>query len=371
MSGGSIYLVAGNGALTRMSPGAPATEDRIQELVARYPELIADRDGALLLIRREQPIGDSAEWTSRWALDHLFVTRGAVPVLVEIKRASDTRLRREVVGQMLDYAANGVSYWQAGRIAESFATTCTAAGAEPEIVLRDFLGDADPAVFWSQVDANFQAGRVKLVFVADAIPRELASIVEFLNDQMRADVRAIELKWYEGEGSTTTLVPRVIGESQRIAGQKANARELIPIGRAEWIAQNIAPMGNDALKGTEYFISLMESLGGYCDVPSTQGSIYAKFLGDDGRPVYPMHLWKDSGLASISFKWICARPGLVDEDVRKQVYEAFVAVVGPLTTTNLKGFPGFRVALLADSGLAERLVPVVTRLVELAKRKES
>jgi hypothetical protein len=32
--------------------------------------------------------------------------QNAVPTLVEVKRSSDTRIRREVVGQMLDYAAN-------------------------------------------------------------------------------------------------------------------------------------------------------------------------------------------------------------------------------------------------------------------------
>ena len=35
----------------------------------------------------------------------------ANPTLVEVKRSSDTRERREVVGQMLDYAANAVVYW--------------------------------------------------------------------------------------------------------------------------------------------------------------------------------------------------------------------------------------------------------------------
>ena len=30
------------------------------------------------------------------------------PTLVEVKRSTDTRIRREVVGQMLDYAAHGV-----------------------------------------------------------------------------------------------------------------------------------------------------------------------------------------------------------------------------------------------------------------------
>lgn len=44
---------------------------------------------------------------SRWSLDHLVVDQDAVPTFVEVKRASDTRARREVMAQMLDYAAKG------------------------------------------------------------------------------------------------------------------------------------------------------------------------------------------------------------------------------------------------------------------------
>jgi len=88
-----------DGTLARMTPGAPASEDLMQSLVARYPELIGDRDGPLLLIRREQPIADAADAFGRWSLDHLFVTRDGVPVLVELKRAVNTRLRREGLAQ--------------------------------------------------------------------------------------------------------------------------------------------------------------------------------------------------------------------------------------------------------------------------------
>lgn len=193
-----IYMVDPDGSLRRMEPSPPETEDRMQALVARYPELISDGDGDLLLIRRGQSIADNDEGSGRWSLDHLFVTRDALPVLVELKRSVDFRLRREVVGQMLDYAANATAYWQAGRIADSFASTAAEAGADAEAALSDFIGDQDPTTFWNQVDANFKAGRIKLVFVADEIPRELARIVEFLNDQMRADVRAVELRWFTG-----------------------------------------------------------------------------------------------------------------------------------------------------------------------------
>jgi hypothetical protein len=43
-----------------------------------------------------------------------------VPTLVEVKRSSDTRIRREVVGQMLDYAANAVVYWPLERLRATF-----------------------------------------------------------------------------------------------------------------------------------------------------------------------------------------------------------------------------------------------------------
>jgi hypothetical protein len=43
-----------------------------------------------------------------------------VPTLIEVKRQSDTRLRREVVGQMLDYAANAVVYWRIDQLRAEF-----------------------------------------------------------------------------------------------------------------------------------------------------------------------------------------------------------------------------------------------------------
>lgn len=39
-----------------------------------------------------------------WSLDHLFLDQDGVPTLAEVKSASDTRLRREVVGQMFGRA---------------------------------------------------------------------------------------------------------------------------------------------------------------------------------------------------------------------------------------------------------------------------
>jgi hypothetical protein len=350
-----------------MAPSAPANEDQMQALVARYPELITDGDGDLLLIKREQAIADSEEGGGRWSLDHLFVTRQGVPVLVELKRAVDTRLRREVVGQMLDYAANGTVYWQGGRIAEAFAATAAASGGNPDQLLSEFLGDADPEEFWRQVDSNMKAGRVKLVFVADNIPRELARIVEFLNDQMRADVRAVELRWFSDNAGTTTLSPRIIGETERAAAAKAAATGGVSMDRASWIAEYMAPFGGEMLRATDKYIEIIEAAGGDALVASTNGSILSSFPGADGRWFYPFHLWKQKagGQLSISLGYLKDRVAFADEAVRQQLYDRATAIFGPLSTRTLKGFPGVPVTRLNDPKVAEGFRDLVQEVLAL------
>lgn len=368
MDGETIYTVGKDGDLARVRPSAPANEDRMQSLVAQYPELIGDKDGPLLLIRREQPISDTLDASGRWSLDHLFVTQSAIPVLVELKRATDTRLRREVIGQMLDYAANGVAYWQEGTVASAFYATCSMNNADPATVLTGFLGETDPTTFWEQVDVNFQAGRIKLVFVADVVPRELARVVEFLNEQMRADVRAVELKWYEGEGGVTTLVPRTFGETERALTRKAAARTPVPaISMDEWIDKHVRPQGEAAVRGAQEFIDVIREAGGEPMVAHQQGSIYGLFRTAEGRSVYPLHLWAGGGgFVSPSFKYLTKRPKLTEESSRRAFYDDFVEAVGPLTTTNLAGFPSFRVALLDAQEVRTAFAAVALRFARAA-----
>lgn len=68
-----------------MKSGQPANEDEIQRMIADHPEMVTGSDDRLLLIERECSIADRTEGGGRWALDHLFVTRDARPVLVEVR----------------------------------------------------------------------------------------------------------------------------------------------------------------------------------------------------------------------------------------------------------------------------------------------
>ena len=85
---------------------------------------------------------------------------GGVPTLVEVKRQSDTRLRREVVGQMLDYAANTVVYSQLDQLREDFEEACTKNGTDPEEEIRNHLGAEDMERLWRSVKTNLLAGHI-------------------------------------------------------------------------------------------------------------------------------------------------------------------------------------------------------------------
>ena len=98
-----------------------------------------------------------------WSLDHLFIDQEGIPTLVEVKRSSDTRIRREVVGQMLDYAANAVVYWPVEDLRARFESRCDNVDERPDEVLSEFLNQTlEIGEFWLQVKTNLQAGRIHL-----------------------------------------------------------------------------------------------------------------------------------------------------------------------------------------------------------------
>lgn len=229
MSGG-IFLIQSGGDLVEMKEQPYDTEDVLQELLAKYPNLLAgdQMDGTAprrwLLISREMGVPSEDEGGDRWSLDHLFLDQDAIPTLIEVKRSSDTRIRREVVGQMLDYAANAVAYWPVEAIRARFEEGCRQRGADPAREIETLLGPGgDPEGFWQRVKTNLQAGRVRMVFVADVIPPELRRIVEFLNGQMDpAEVLAVEIRQFVGQG-LKTLVPRVIGQTVEAERKKGGS----------------------------------------------------------------------------------------------------------------------------------------------------
>ena len=227
--GGSMYLVRGK-ELIEMTEQPYGLESHLQEWIAEHPPLLAGDQMNLedprrwVLVGRELAVPSELDGSGRWPIDHLFIDQDAIPTIVEAKRSSNPEIRRQVVGQMIDYAANATRYLPISSVRARFQATCIDSKVEPAERLNNLLGpNVDTEEFWNLVESNLQAGRIRLVFVGDIIPPELRRAVEYLNDQMKdAEVLAVEIKQYKGEG-VTTLVPRVIGQTVQTQEKKAKA----------------------------------------------------------------------------------------------------------------------------------------------------
>ena len=235
-----IFLISEEGNKLTKAPNTPyALEEDLQRLVAEHPELLlagdSSEEGAIrwMLVAQEAGIPDTESGADRWSIDHMFLDQKGTPTFVEVKRSTDTRIRREVVGQMLEYAANARRYWPAGKLRALTEERAVKSGGTPLAGLLDVDAaalDTDRIEdFWRTVDENIREGRVRLLFVADELPTELRAIIEFMNEKMESvEVLGVELRRYTGAGFRA-LVPRIIGQTEAIRTSKRRPSAARPI----------------------------------------------------------------------------------------------------------------------------------------------
>ena len=205
-----VYIIKDNSETVPMKPIRCANEDiELQQLLEKNPQLMPGHQirpedpRRWFLIRREMPVPDPGTGENRWSIGHFFVDQSGTPTFVECKRFLDTRSRREVVGQMMEYAANGQYYWNQEIIRRYASETAKEKGLDLDEAVRGFQPDVGESVddFIEQIENNLQEGQVRLVFFMEEAPPELKSIVDFLNKQMeRAEVLIIEAKQFENDG---------------------------------------------------------------------------------------------------------------------------------------------------------------------------
>jgi hypothetical protein len=362
-----IFLDRGDGRLVPMVVQPYEKEDLLQRLLAEHPELLAgDQVDSLsprrwLLVARELGLSDEVDGADRWSLDHLFLDQDAIPTLVEVKRSSNREIRRQVVGQMLDYAANAVVYLKIEKLQAKFNETCK--DCDPAEKLRGFLGqDKDPGQFWLQVKTNLQAGKVRMIFVADEIPSELRRIVEFLNTQMDpAEVLAVEVKQFVGEGFKT-LVPRVIGQTAQTETIKSAA------SGKDWTKESVLQQLRDERSPDEARIA--EQIIDWAEkhMPSIawgRGSLYGSFfLGVD---VDAVHYWivgirTTSISVKIEFQFgsLKRKPPFDDLNKRLELLRRFNQVPGiNLPEDSHSRFPTIPLSDLKDEASLQQFLEVL------------
>ncbi|HLO50164.1 MAG TPA: hypothetical protein VK211_17250 [Kamptonema sp.] len=310
--GGGIYLIQDDDRLVEMTEQPYDSEDQLQELLETYPNLIAgdqiDRatPRRWLLISREVTLLNEEESAGRWSLDHLFLDQDAIPTLVEIKRTRSADSRQKIVGQMLDYAANAVVYWPIESIIALFEANCRDQNRDPEQIFEEFLGtDTNEDRFWQKVKTNLQAGKLRLVFVADEITAEMRRVVEFLNEQMDpVEVLALEIKQYVSQDGLKTLVPRVIGQTAEAQQKKSSAtRERRRWDEVSFFEELKSRRGEDEAEMAHSIHDWVQNQEPEVEVQWGTGDTYGGFaaqLNQKGRKPYQLFTVDISGRLEIS-----------------------------------------------------------------------
>ena len=223
----TAYWLDANGKARKIPEIMCTNEDReLQVLLEKNPDLLPGEqmspDDPLrwLVIKREMAVQSPETGSGRWSIDLVLVDHKGVPTFVECKRFADTRARREVVGQMLDYAANGHAYWDRESLLDNFRQQCASSGAQDdeqiEARVRELLSDEFQSVddLFSTIETNLREGQIRLVFFMEKSPYELRSIVDFLNRQMeRTEVLIVEAQQLEHDG-VRIVVPQLFGYTE-------------------------------------------------------------------------------------------------------------------------------------------------------------
>lgn len=186
----------------------------VQSLVMRHPDLLPVRE---IDPSCDLPVPVCSELsTAAGPIDGFLLTPSGRPVLVECKLWTNPQARREVVGQILDYAKE-LRRW-------TYDDLQRAASARihdgPKSLFQRVAGGAqgDPAEadFIDAVSHNLRTGRFLLVIVGDGIREGVEAIGEYLNDSVGLDFSfgLVEMPVFtlpEGRGAVVT--PRLLART--------------------------------------------------------------------------------------------------------------------------------------------------------------
>lgn len=279
---GNVFLLDDN-IVSGMTEIGYSSENDLQELIAKYPQLLAgsqidpDNPRKWIFVDREVGIPETNNGIDRWSLDHLFIDQDSIPTLVEVKRSSDTRIRREVVAQMMDYAANASQYLNVNDLRKVYEERKSDEGSAFLSEIDLTLEDSDK--FWDKVSENLHTGYLRLLFVADEIPESLKTVIEFLNNQMeKTEVLGVEVKQYFilGKQNPKLLVSTILGKTAEATRAKTTTGD-------EWEQEDYLKLvsersGNASAEVCKRLIKEFEQMG--CHIKWGKGKVQPGFTVD-------------------------------------------------------------------------------------------
>ncbi|MFC1940651.1 hypothetical protein ACFLXO_08245 [Chloroflexota bacterium] len=220
---GKILLIEGD-RVTPVDEREFPDESKLQDYIEQYPSLIPLSDvieGAspLLCIGREVPAG--------WGfIDLLFIDQDGLLTIVETKLRRNREVRREVIGQIIEYASY-VIQWNAEevfRIANEYFSVSDTVPPEHKNnslgnIMNTILGEEfSQEDFRNKIEQNLNNGRIRLIIGVDQLIEPLRAIVTFLNSYSNFDILLLQVSDFEESKEKRILIPLLFGYAKKSTG---------------------------------------------------------------------------------------------------------------------------------------------------------
>lgn len=161
--------------------------------------------------------------TKAGSIDNLLISPEGYITIVETKLWRNSEARREVVGQIIDYAKE-LSKWTYDDLNKAIILNNQSRNKTPEGLLEtlrkyESIEQAEEQYFIDNVNRNLKRGRFLLLIVGDGIKEGVEEMVEYinLNPQLQFTLALIELQVYKFEGEEKRLViPQIITRTREI-----------------------------------------------------------------------------------------------------------------------------------------------------------
>jgi len=201
--------------ITLAGSGTAVSEDDIQALIHAHPEClpIGEIDP---MFANPAPICRELN-TLAGPIDNFMVTPSGLPVLVECKLWRNPEGRREVVGQILDYAKE-LSRWSSSDLQREVSRRLKRDGNP----LLDLVRAVDPSVdeveFNDALTINLRRGRFLLLIVGDGIREGVEAIAEYLQVHagLHFSLGLVEMPIYLLPDGRRLVAPRVLARTEVI-----------------------------------------------------------------------------------------------------------------------------------------------------------
>jgi len=214
--GAPVLLASGAGgvavpltALSLQGGGDTVSEADIQALVHAHPTClpIAEIDP---MFSGPVPICTELN-TPAGPIDNFMVTPSGLPVLVECKLWSNPEGRRQVVGQILDYAKE-LSRWSSSDLQREVSRSLKREGKPLLEMVRAVDPEVDEIRFNDALTANLRRGRFLLLIVGDGIREGVEAIAEYLQRHagLHFSLGLVELPIYLLPNGDRLVAPRVL-----------------------------------------------------------------------------------------------------------------------------------------------------------------